>query len=112
MDSKFSAARPGDAAESGNCKTSSIPETSQAQPGRHGTSVDALFTAGLHPSPIIRRRDMRGVTGLAPSTMHDRQNPRSPRYDPTFPKPIKLGERAVGFWRSEVLAWLQDRERA
>lgn len=32
--------------------------------------------------------------------------------DGYFPKPIKLGPKAVGWRYSEVHAWLKDRERA
>ena len=29
-----------------------------------------------------------------------------------FPKPVKLGPRAVGWWSSEIQAWLTSREKA
>ena len=46
-------------------------------------------------------------------TLPDRlcNDPRSPYYDPDFPKPIRLGKRAVGWRESEVIAWLESRER-
>jgi len=30
--------------------------------------------------------------------------------DPTFPKPVRLGERAITFRRSELLAWAEGRK--
>ena len=56
---------------------------------------------------ILRRKQLEARTGLARSTLYDRINPKSPRYDPTFPKPIDLGGgRAVGWLEHEVDAWI------
>ncbi|WP_256737840.1 helix-turn-helix transcriptional regulator [Paraburkholderia fungorum] len=41
--------------------------------------------------------------------MYDYLNPKSPRHDPTFPKPVKLGASAVGWIDHEVTAWLESR---
>lgn len=57
---------------------------------------------------ILRRKQVEAVTGLSRSTIYDRIDPNSPRYDPSFPKPISLGPRAVGFVRSEVETWLEQ----
>ena len=38
---------------------------------------------------------------------HTRPNPKRPRdYDPTFPKPIPIGAKAVGWFLEDVDAWL------
>ena len=29
-----------------------------------------------------------------------------------FPRPIKIGERAVAWWEDELLEWMQDRPRS
>ena len=58
---------------------------------------------------ILRRKQVETLTGLSKSTIHARlkYNPKRPGdYDPTFPKPIPLGARAVGWLESEVNAWL------
>ena len=34
-------------------------------------------------------------------------NPNSNRYDPTFPKPVKIGSKAVAWVESEIDAWPQ-----
>lgn len=61
---------------------------------------------------IIRAKDMRQFTGIPDSTRADWENPKSPRYDPTFPKKIRLGARTTGYLREEVLAWLKSRRQA
>jgi prophage regulatory protein len=59
---------------------------------------------------IVRRKQLEQRCGLARSTIYDRINPKSPSYDPTFPKPVDLGGgRAVGWIESEVEDWLADR---
>ncbi|MCS6115875.1 AlpA family phage regulatory protein [Shewanella baltica] len=58
---------------------------------------------------IIRLVSVIQLTGLSRSTIYDKQNPRSPRYDSTFPKKVTLGARAVGWYMQEVEQWLQGR---
>jgi len=55
---------------------------------------------------IQRRRELEARLGLSRSTIYDKLNPRSPRYDATFPKPIRLGPFAVGWLTHEVDEWL------
>jgi prophage regulatory protein len=58
---------------------------------------------------ILRRRDLEARLRLSRSTIYDKINPRSPRYDADFPKPIHLGGgAAVGWIESEVSDWLQS----
>ncbi len=62
---------------------------------------------------ILRRRDLEGRLKLSRSTIYDKINPDSPRYDATFPKPIRLGNgSAVGWIESEVEIWLRGRIEA
>lgn len=56
---------------------------------------------------ILRMPQLSAKTGKAPSTVYDTLDPESPRHDPTFPKPIPLGKRAVGWIESEVNSWLE-----
>lgn len=58
---------------------------------------------------ILRRKQVQARLGLARSTLYDKLNSRSPRHDPTFPKPIKIGIAAIGFIESEIQAWLESR---
>lgn len=57
---------------------------------------------------IIRLKDLKQKIGLGSSAIYDRLDKNSPRFDPTFPAPIKLGQKATsaGWIESEVDAWL------
>ena len=58
---------------------------------------------------ILRRKQVESRTGLSRSTIYAklRRNPKRPSdYDPTFPKPISVGAKAVGWIEAEVEAWL------
>lgn len=58
---------------------------------------------------ILRRRQVEARTGLSCSTIYAkmRRNPKRPSdYDPTFPKPVSLGAKAVGWIEAEIEAWL------
>ncbi len=54
---------------------------------------------------FLRRKDVQFRTGLARSTiyLYVQQG--------TFPKPVSLGPRAVGWLESEVSAWVNERVR-
>lgn len=43
------------------------------------------------PLRILRRKQVEERTGLSRSTIYARINPKSPYYDPAFPKPVELG---------------------
>ncbi len=58
---------------------------------------------------ILRRLKVEERTGLSRSTIYAkmRPNPKRPGdYDPTFPKPVSIGAKAVGWIEEEVEAWL------
>jgi prophage regulatory protein len=47
--------------------------------------------------------------GLSKSAIYDRLDPKSARHDPTFPKPVQLGNgknSPIGFIDSELDEWL------
>lgn len=54
---------------------------------------------------ILRRRDVETRTGLARSTIYERVKAG------TFPSPIALGEKAVGWVESEIDSWIAERVR-
>jgi prophage regulatory protein len=60
-------------------------------------------------SAVLRPSQLSSRLGLSVSSIYDRLDPKSPRHDPTFPRPISLGHRAVGFIESEVAAWIGAR---
>ena len=55
------------------------------------------------PPTILRRRAVEARTGLSRSSIYEAIAVG------TFPKPIRLGPRAVGWLSSEVDDWLQGR---
>lgn len=58
---------------------------------------------------ILRRNQVEARTGLSRSSIYAkmRLNPKRPGdFDPTFPKPIAVGARAVGWIEAEIDAWL------
>ena len=58
---------------------------------------------------ILRRKQVESRTGLGRSTIYAkmRRDPKRPGdYDPTFPKPISIGAKAVGWVESEVEEWV------
>ncbi|WP_082643581.1 helix-turn-helix transcriptional regulator [Ruegeria denitrificans] len=52
---------------------------------------------------MYRRPDVESLVGLSRSTIY------AMIADGTFPRPIKLGKRAVGWRQSDVLTWLESR---
>ena len=60
---------------------------------------------------VYRLPEVLRSAGVGKSTLYDWLNPTSPRFDPTFPRPIRLGSRAVGWRRLEVATWIETRER-
>lgn len=60
-----------------------------------------------NPNPnkltILRRKQVEGRTGLSRSTLYLRIQ------EGTFPRPINLGSRAVGWLENEVESWLVSR---
>lgn len=57
-------------------------------------------------SPVLRLPKVREATGLSRSTLLRRVK------EGTFPAPIKIGPRAVGWVQSQVLSWINDRIKA
>ncbi|MFD0908592.1 helix-turn-helix transcriptional regulator [Ruegeria arenilitoris] len=55
---------------------------------------------------IYRRPDVESLVGLSRSTLY------AMIAEGAFPKPIKLGKRAVGWRQSDVLSWLESRASA
>ena len=58
---------------------------------------------------ILRRKQVESRTGLSRSSIYARlrHNPKRPGdYDPTFPSPVSVGAKAVGWIEAEIDAWL------
>ena len=63
-------------------------------------------TAEPPPVGILRRPQVEARTGLSRSTIYARIQ------DGTFPRPILLGSRAVGWLEHEIDDWLDQRLKA
>ncbi len=53
---------------------------------------------------ILRRREVEARTGLSRSTLYAQMA------EGTFPRPLRLGKRAVGWPDSAITQWLESRE--
>ncbi len=63
---------------------------------------------------ILRRKQVEARTGLSRSSIYARLRPNPKRpgdYDPSFPKPVSVGVKAVGWIEAEVEAWLTAQVR-
>lgn len=54
---------------------------------------------------ILRRPEVLGMTGLAKSTLYDYLA------SGTFPAPVKLSTRSVGWMLNDVVEWINSRKR-
>lgn len=61
---------------------------------------------------ILRMKDLLALIGLSRSKVYEMLNPKSKRHDPDFPRQVRLGTGAVGWYRGEVLAWLAQLQKA
>ena len=59
----------------------------------------------LEERRVLRRAEVSQVTGLARATLYKQVT------DGSFPQPIRLGERFVGWRLSDIDAWLWAPER-
>lgn len=60
---------------------------------------------------ILRMPQLTKKTGASRSSVYEWLNPKSPRFDPTFPVPVKLSGASIGWIEAEVDAWLASRPR-
>ncbi|NKJ47190.1 hypothetical protein CIC12_10635 [Burkholderia sp. SG-MS1] len=61
---------------------------------------------------VLRMKALNETTGVSRSAAYNKLDPASKYFDPTFPKPIRLGARTVGWRESEVEAWIASRALA
>lgn len=58
---------------------------------------------------MMRLKDVIQITRLSRSTIYEIMDEKSKRYDPTFPKQIKLTERSVVWRADQIAAWLESK---
>ena len=66
-------------------------------------------TASGGEAQILRRSDVEVITGLSKSTIYAKMDSKSPYFDPDWPKRVNLGPRSVGWYRHEVIKWVESR---
>lgn len=86
---------------------------SQSNPGHpHTKAADAnAATDSISElGNIFRMAKALAKTGMKRTSFLNLQDPKSPYFDPTFPKRIRLGARSVGWAENELEAWLLNRK--
>ena len=72
-------------------------------------SIEQLSNKHSHMLRLICLRQLIQMLGISRSAVYEKFNPKSPRYDVTFPRPIKLGKSSIRFELQAVERWLQLR---
>lgn len=57
---------------------------------------------------MLKLRDVSSKCQISRSTIYDKLDHKSKRYDPDFPKPRKLGMNSVAWVENEVEQWLKN----
>lgn len=58
---------------------------------------------------ILRLPEVRKRTGISRAAVYQKNDPNSPYFDPTFPKPVKLGARSVGWSSEKIQIWIDSK---
>jgi len=88
------------------------------QPGhiRAGTILSApISNMAFESRHAIRLPVVMQITGLKRSSVYGLMNPKSPSFDPKFPRSFHLGDTTrspVVWWAHEIVAWLEYRAAA
>jgi len=61
------------------------------------------------PIKVLSTKEVLTITSLSRSSHFEKLNKRSKSYDPTYPRPISLGARSVGYVEQEVIDWVKAR---
>jgi prophage regulatory protein len=74
---------------------------------------DNMVSANSNRKPsmpqIIRLPEVQRLTGLSKSTVYAKMNSKSPYFDLCWPKRVSLGPRSVGWYRHEIIEWVESR---
>ena len=58
---------------------------------------------------VLRMKAVTDKIGVARSTIYDWMNEGSTRYDASFPKPVRLGSKSIGWFESDLNRWLESK---
>lgn len=69
---------------------------------------DYLRNSGQDDLKVIRLPKLKDLLGLSRSTIYNRISEKSKYYDPSFPKSVKLGSKAVGWILKDVYFYIEQ----
>jgi prophage regulatory protein len=58
---------------------------------------------------LIKLKTVTDKCQISRSTIYDKLDSKSKRYDPEFPKPRKLGQNSVAWIEEEINTWIRTR---
>jgi len=61
------------------------------------------------PGKVLRLQEVLDLLSISKSYHFAKLDKNSKQYDPTYPKPISLGERSMRYIEQEVIDWLNAR---
>lgn len=69
-----------------------------------------IASGGVEPPPaFLRRPKVRDRLGIGNSSLYNLMDPNSPYHDPTFPKPIRITAKAIGWLETDITSWINSR---
>ncbi len=72
-------------------------------------TVPSMAASNEKQLTLLRRPQVEARTGLSRSAIYSKLHPNPKRpadYDPTFPRPVPIGVKAVGWLAHEVDGWI------
>lgn len=66
------------------------------------------MNTSLETMQMLKLNELSKLIGLSRSSIYDRMNPKSTRYDTQFPAPIKLGH-SSRWLLTEVQTWIKSK---
>lgn len=58
---------------------------------------------------LLRRKQVEQVIGLSRSAIYSHLDKKSPYFDPTFPRPIRMGSVSIAWLENEIQQWIASR---
>lgn len=62
------------------------------------------------PGRVLRLQEVLDLLSISKSYHFAKLDKNSKSYDPTYPKPISVGERSVRYIEKEVIDWINERK--
>ncbi len=55
---------------------------------------------------VLRMKSAVKMLGISRSSIYNKLTPRHPSFDPSFPRPISLGHRSIGWRVADLNKWV------